>query len=112
MEEIKFKSQICTTMEQSKRLLELGLKPETADMLHYKSSSMKEWGILATPYDLGRGFEKVYQPAWSLHRLIELYRDVEDTSLLMIKDVSINLLIFCIEKAIRCNVFNKQYLNK
>lgn len=27
-----FTSQICTTREQSQRLLELGLKPETADM--------------------------------------------------------------------------------
>lgn len=30
--EKKFSSQIYTTQEQSKRLLELGLKPETADM--------------------------------------------------------------------------------
>lgn len=28
----EFKSQICTTVEQSKRLLGLGLKPGTADM--------------------------------------------------------------------------------
>ena len=27
-----FKSQVCTTIEQSRRLLELGLKKETADM--------------------------------------------------------------------------------
>ena len=31
---MEFKSQICTTIEQSKRLLELGLNPETADMFH------------------------------------------------------------------------------
>ena len=28
---MKFKSKICTTREQSERLLALGLKPETAD---------------------------------------------------------------------------------
>jgi hypothetical protein len=38
MKELKFNSQICTTMEQSKRLLELGLNPETADMHHFKQS--------------------------------------------------------------------------
>ena len=29
---MKFNSQICTTKEQSERLLDLGLKSETADM--------------------------------------------------------------------------------
>ena len=34
-----FKSQICTTKEQSERLLKLGLKKDTADMVyHYKNS--------------------------------------------------------------------------
>lgn len=51
-------------------------------------------------------------PAWSLHRLIELYSDVEDTSSLCIKDVSYKLLIFCIEKAIHCGFFNKEYLKQ
>ena len=31
---MKFNSQICTTREQSERLLSLGLKKETADMVH------------------------------------------------------------------------------
>ena len=35
MNELKFNSQICTTKEQSQRLLDLGLKPETADMSYY-----------------------------------------------------------------------------
>ena len=30
---LKFNSQICTTKEQSQRLLDLGLKPETADCM-------------------------------------------------------------------------------
>lgn len=33
---MKFNSQICTTREQSERLLALGLKKETADMHWYK----------------------------------------------------------------------------
>lgn len=36
MNEKEFNSQICTTIEQSKRLLDLGLKPETADMVIIK----------------------------------------------------------------------------
>ena len=35
MSKLKFNSQICTTREQSQRLLDLGLKPETADMSYY-----------------------------------------------------------------------------
>ena len=67
-----FKSQISTSREQSERLLTLGLKKETADMVHYRSSSMKEWGILATPWRDDCEGCKCYYPAWSLGRLIEM----------------------------------------
>jgi len=72
MEKIGFNSQICTTREQSERLLALGLKKETADMVHYKSASMKEWGALATPFTKDCEGCKSYYPAWSLHRLVEM----------------------------------------
>lgn len=61
-----FKSQICTTFEQSKRLLELGLKPETADCC---LDDVIE-GVYS-PMALKKVFESQI-PAWSLHRLIEL----------------------------------------
>ena len=67
-----FKSSVCTSKEQSERLLALGLKKETADMVHYISASMKEWGILATPWRDDYEGCKFYSPAWSLHRLIEI----------------------------------------
>lgn len=39
-----FKSQIATTRDQSKALLSLGLKPETADMVyHHTNSRVKSW---------------------------------------------------------------------
>lgn len=38
----KINSQICTSKEQSKRLLELGLKPETADMVYHYTNSRAE----------------------------------------------------------------------
>lgn len=65
---MEFNSQICTTKEQSERLLALGLKRETADMHHYKWSE-GYWDIQSCP---PRGTESCYIPAWSLHRLIEL----------------------------------------
>lgn len=42
MENFEFKSQICTSIEQSKRLLELGLKKETADMVWIKELAYDE----------------------------------------------------------------------
>ena len=108
MEKFEFKSQICTTREQSERLLALGLKKETADCHWCYHSVTATWYAVTHPYD-GIGD---WLPAWSLHRLIELYSDVEDTSSLCIKDVSYKLLIFCIEKAIHCGFFNKDYLEE
>lgn len=43
MIEFNFKSQIATTIEQSERLITLGLRKETADMVHYRLSSMNAW---------------------------------------------------------------------
>lgn len=118
MNELKFNSQICTTKEQSQRLLDLGLKPETADMSYYILDDEPVLTIgMAQVYREtikgGKIIEKqnaVIIPAWSLHRLIEMYLDVEDTSSLCIKDVSYKMLIFFIEKAIYCGFFNKKYL--
>lgn len=110
MNELKFNSQVCTTIEQSQRLLELGLKPETADMIHMQIDG--SWICIISQGDEEYVPYEDYFPAWSLHRLIELYSDVEDTSSLCIKNVSYKLLIFCIEKAIHCKLFNKEYLKQ
>lgn len=73
---MKFNSQICTTREQSKRLLALGLKKETADCyLEYvgiDNYGNNVWhpSTIVNNYrmpDYSRDF-----PAWSLHRLIEI----------------------------------------
>ena len=69
--ETKFNSQICTTREQSEKLLAFGIKKETADM--YYSYDI----ICAKPYYKVEEFmngcvpEDIF-PAWSLHRLIEM----------------------------------------
>ena len=67
----KFKSQICTNIEQSRRLLTLGLKMETADCVH---RLLNRWdGYCVEENDWS---ERIYSiehiPAWSLHRLIEM----------------------------------------
>ena len=67
-----FNSQICTTREQSERLIALGLRKETADMVYYRESSIHNWGILATPWRDDFEGSKWYYPAWSLNRLLLL----------------------------------------
>lgn len=67
MNELKFNSQICTTKEQSQRLLELGLKPETADCFHWNCSGTNYIGNID-----GEHLSEEDVPAWSLHRLIEI----------------------------------------
>lgn len=78
---MKFNSQICTTKEQSERLLALGLKKETADMcinLSHESElvysfSYSEALSLYHNYGLDRITNTdLLLPAWSLHRLIEI----------------------------------------
>lgn len=64
--DFNFTSQICTTKEQSERLLALGLKAETADMYYTESPR------LLFIRDKGIPLEEEDFPAWSLHRLIEI----------------------------------------
>ena len=114
----KFNSQICTTKEQSQRLLELGLKPETADMeLIYN--------IFSNTYEpLPKAFpsaNKCEIPAWSLHRLIELGGfNVECKGILRVTGTYFSescnkiydTIIDSIEALITENLFNKEYLKQ
>ena len=68
-------SQICTNEAQSKRLLALGLKEETADMRYQiqyldLSGVLKECTPSLEPYPPLNNDRFI--PAWSLHRLIEM----------------------------------------
>lgn len=125
METLNFNTQICTTKEQSKRLLELGLKPETSDM-HYVRKTIDAMGnhidddfkeprygnvnSKYAKYAVMNFSNYETLPAWSLHRLIELYKDVEDTSMWSLENVNYNRLIQCIGLAIKHDAFNKDYL--
>ena len=71
---MNFTSQICTTKEQSDRLLALGLKRETADMCW---NTLTLHGTPATypSQDVWLDYSIIsdsHFPAWSLHRLIEM----------------------------------------
>lgn len=105
MNELKFNSQICTTKEQSQRLLKLGLKPETADMHHYKWSE-GYWDTYTCP---PRGSDSCYIPAWSLHRLIEIYSTPDESCVVTING-AFDDLIDDIEWCINKGYLNKEYL--
>lgn len=68
-----FNSQICTTREQSERLLDLGLKAETADMC-YQILYLDLGGVLKECTPSLETYPPInsdrFIPAWSLHRLL------------------------------------------
>ena len=133
---MKFNSQICTTKEQSERLLSLGLKKETADMHHYQYVEGGRWNIEAHPSIAGYTSRLV--PAWSLHRLkcllpektpyddgyltIEIINEnvyivlvIENVEQRVLKYTKGNLydnLISCINFFVKESLFNKEYLEE
>lgn len=107
---MEFKSQICTSVEQSKRLLESGLKKETADCCYYYYDG--EYLIAFAedakyPSDI---------PAWSLHRLMEIVMKGDKlgciTHNIHQNNVSryYEIVITSIEHLIKIDEFNKDYL--
>ena len=109
---MEFKSQICTTIEQSERLITLGLKKETADMSISTQSFDTDNGIKYSliPYSECK-YRIMYNiiPAWSLDRLIEMLEDYK-------VDLYTGLnrydeIIALIQSLIHIGGFNKDYLN-
>lgn len=66
-----FKSQICTTREQSERLLALCLKPETADCTLIPSCD-NDGTYVQKIGNLYLELRNGAIPAWSLHRLMDM----------------------------------------
>lgn len=104
MNEIKFSSQICTSKEQSKRLLELGLKPETADCYNREEDyGYSNW--------IGKPSLRSDVPAWSLHRLIEIL----DSPLMEFNTLSYNPyeeIIYSISECIKNGCISKEHLKQ
>ena len=135
MSEFNFKSSVCTSSEQSERLLALGLKKETADIC-LQSTLNVIWSpyiLIDMPYskvealDLSKDVFRII-PAWSLGRLIEMMpktiimhfhtKEVSDTPYnrdlyainILNSDNSIAEAVSIIEWLINEGNFNKEYL--
>ena len=100
-----FNSQICTTREQSERLLALGLKKETADCALLPLTD-KVTSVLVKP---STNDIKNTIPAWSLGRLLEIMR-MKASSQVVPLDNTFDRLIDGIETRIKGEYFNKEYL--
>ena len=118
-----FNSQICTTREQSDRLLALGLNKETADCALLPLTD-KVSSVLIKP---SNNDIKFTIPAWSLGRLIKLmprtaimHTQEGDTSIdidmyaieILVIDDPIAEAVSIIEWLIKEGNFNKEYLIK
>ena len=118
-----FNSQICTTREQSDRLLALGLNKETADCALLPLTD-EVTSVLVKP---STNDIKFTIPAWSLGRLIKLmprttimHTQEGDTSIdidmyaieILVSDDPIAEAVSIIEWLIKEGNFNKEYLIK
>ena len=134
---MKFNSQICTTREQSERLLSLGLKKETADcyLFEYDKEKYKiiaeSWLDLIADKKYYSQYKDVCFPAWSLDRLREMLNKSGITISFLERDTSIIVerygvfqnvfeiwdnvydnICDAIEWLIKEGYFNKEYLEE
>ncbi len=111
---MNFDSQICTTEEQSKRLIALGLKAETADMSYQVKyrDPFSQHLVDCTPSLLTYPpiNNERFIPAWSLHRLIEIAELPQYWE--CISGNWYDEVIAHIQSMIHINEFNKEYLEE
>jgi len=112
-------TQICTTRQQTKRLLELGLKKMTADCYYAEDDFEDAAYMLKSKV---KQWNDYYLPAWSLHRLIALCEgritiDHESSGIsynmsldFYDKSTIFDNLIDCIQWLIEEGGFNENYL--
>lgn len=105
MSKFNFASQICTTKEQSERLLAMGLKKETADcvIMYYDGWHIGD----AVDFDLD---EDPVEPTWSLHRLIEIANLSQDWE--CISGNWYEEVIATIQSKLHIGELNKEYLEE
>lgn len=103
---MEFKSNICTTEDQSERLIDLGLSIHTAD-LHYECDEP-----VISRFQCHRRCPGEL-PAWSLHRLMELTKYELPMAYFLNDDADpYEIMINLIKGMIKSGRFNKDYLAK
>ena len=106
---MNFNSQICTTREQSERLLSLGLKKETADMCWTKMAAIR--GTFYVPELASINMVSWrHTPAWSLHRLIEMLKNSRITISFIEKDTAIIVERYGVFQNV-CEIWDNTYEN-
>ena len=111
-------TKICTTREQSERLLSLGLKKETADMKYVGLCRNEDGSIFFQKTPICKGViteNNIDLPAWSLHRIMSMVyscRAKKNGLRLAIigYDNPFEDMIQQIEWLIKEGYFNKEYL--
>ena len=111
MNQFNFKSQPCTSHEQSEKLLALGLKKETADCYWFYCDIAKEWKCtILSSTQVFEDYPTTVIPAWSLNRLIEMYVERYISCSMNLKNLTYEWIINEIEIHIKEGDFNKEYL--
>ena len=121
---MKFNSQICTTKEQSVRLLALGLKKKTADCVVSSIGSKDRLIHTEEPIYVMESLNSKRIPnylAWSLHRLLlllprEYIYDIDFQRIMQdfvfgSQDMY-DQVISCIETLIEAGYFYEEYLEE
>ena len=67
-----------TSIEQSKKLIELGLNIETADMRYEKECKEAILGFNTVAYEYSKGYSVPYIPCWSIGALMEMMPNIND----------------------------------
>lgn len=131
MVEYNFKSQICTTREQSERLIALGLKKETADCYYWQENdhiygeATGVWHLETLDTEdtqehfeyldkyfgvcLADDEEHYFIPAWSLHRLIEI---LDTNPFVFYTNCGYDTVIDHVEEYIRSGFIDTGYLEE
>lgn len=127
MIEFNFKSQIATTIEQSERMIALGIRKETADMTHHYLHSTDSYELKDIEFSrimhlqelvnkkpvLGRNGDDLYAkdiPAWGLHRLLEIWDS--NIAVFDCKTNPYNRLIDEIEECIKKGFIDTRFLEE
>jgi len=114
MNDFNFDSSACTSVEQSRRLINLGINKHTADC-HYPYSIIDGTPIEDKPNIGSPSEQAIYVfPAWSLNRLILLYCDdgeIGNGSIRVNIEDPFNHMIDLIESGIKNKCIKKEYLD-